>query len=63
MFKPQHPYESTLRERFREFPTTVLNLMENLLAVDPQKRGTASSALISEVTLVEIVKSALTKSR
>ncbi|KAJ9683731.1 hypothetical protein PVL29_019347 [Vitis rotundifolia] len=48
MFKPHHPYESTLRERFREFPTTALNLIETLLSVEPPKRGTASSALISE---------------
>lgn len=48
MFKPHHSNESTLRERFREFPTTALNLIETLLSVEPPKRGTASSALISE---------------
>ncbi|RVW30457.1 Protein impared in BABA-induced sterility 1 [Vitis vinifera] len=48
MFKPHHSYESTLRERFREYPTTALNLIETLLSVEPPKRGTASSALISE---------------
>ncbi|GAV61723.1 Pkinase domain-containing protein [Cephalotus follicularis] len=48
MFKPQHAYESSLRERCKEFPTTSLNLIESLLSVDPSERGTASSALMSE---------------
>ncbi|KAL1824481.1 hypothetical protein ACET3Z_011259 [Daucus carota] len=48
MFKPQHPYESTLRERCDEFPRIAVNLLETLLSVDPEKRGTASSALDSE---------------
>lgn len=48
MFKPQHPYESTLRERCKEFPTTAVNLIETFLSIDPNKRGTASSALNSE---------------
>ncbi|XP_071914674.1 protein IMPAIRED IN BABA-INDUCED STERILITY 1-like [Coffea arabica] len=48
MFKPQHPYESTLRERCKEFPKTAVNLIETLLSMDPQKRGTASAALESE---------------
>ena len=51
MFKPQHPYESTLRERCKEFPKTAVNLIETLLSMDPQKRGTASAALESEVSL------------
>nr|VDC92250.1 unnamed protein product [Brassica oleracea] len=48
MFKTQHQYEGCLRERFEEFPKTAINLLENLLSIDPQKRGTASSALMSE---------------
>lgn len=48
MFKPQHPYESTLRERCKEFPTSAVNLLETFLSIEPEKRGTASSALISE---------------
>ncbi|EOA32467.1 hypothetical protein CARUB_v10015744mg [Capsella rubella] len=48
MFRPQHQYEGSLRERFDEFPETAINLLENLLAIDPEKRGTASSALMSE---------------
>ncbi|CAH2055333.1 unnamed protein product, partial [Thlaspi arvense] len=48
MFRPQHQYEGCLKERFEEFPKTAINLLENLLSIDPEKRGTASSALMSE---------------
>lgn len=49
MFRPQQPYESTLRERCKEFPKSAVSLIEKFLAVEPYKRGTASSALKSEV--------------
>ncbi|CAI9109759.1 OLC1v1009654C1 [Oldenlandia corymbosa var. corymbosa] len=48
MFKPQQPYESTLRERCKEFPKSAVKLIEHFLSIDPQKRGTASAALQSE---------------
>ncbi|TKY65136.1 serine/threonine-protein kinase [Spatholobus suberectus] len=48
MFKPQTNYGSSLRERCRGFPVTTVNLLETLLSIDPSKRGTASSALMSE---------------
>ncbi|KAM3306008.1 putative serine/threonine-protein kinase isoform X1 [Capsicum chacoense] len=48
IFKPQHPYESALRDRCKELPKTAVNLIEALLSIDPHKRGTASSALGSE---------------
>ncbi|KAL3526553.1 hypothetical protein ACH5RR_011209 [Cinchona calisaya] len=48
MFKPQHPYESTLRERCKEFPKTAVNLIETFLSIDPHRRGTTTSALQSE---------------
>ncbi|XP_039011242.1 protein IMPAIRED IN BABA-INDUCED STERILITY 1-like [Hibiscus syriacus] len=48
MFKPQHPYESSLRQRCKEIPTTALNLLETMLSVEPHKRGSASSSLVSE---------------
>lgn len=48
MFKPQTNYESSLRERCLEFPPAAVDLLENLLSIDPIKRGTASSALMSE---------------
>ncbi|XP_011098677.1 probable serine/threonine-protein kinase At1g54610 [Sesamum indicum] len=48
MFKPQQPYESTLRERCKEFPKSAVSLIETFLSVEPHKRGTAASALESE---------------
>ncbi|KAI4346632.1 hypothetical protein L6164_007513 [Bauhinia variegata] len=48
MFKPQTHYTSCLRERCKEFPDTAVNLIETLLAIDSSKRGTASSALMTE---------------
>lgn len=51
MFKPQQPYDSTLRERCAELPETAVDLIESLLAIQPAKRGTAASALQSEVRI------------
>ncbi|OMP00972.1 hypothetical protein COLO4_12241 [Corchorus olitorius] len=48
MFKPQHPYESSLQERCKGIPATAMSLLEILLSVEPHKRGTASSALMTE---------------
>ncbi|XWS51173.1 hypothetical protein CRYUN_Cryun12cG0154500 [Craigia yunnanensis] len=48
IFKPQQPYDSCLRETFKDLPATAVNLIETLLSVEPYKRGTASSALVSE---------------
>ncbi|KAK6128865.1 hypothetical protein DH2020_037382 [Rehmannia glutinosa] len=48
MFKPQNPYESTLRERCKEFPKSAVGLIETFLSIEPYKRGTASSALDSK---------------
>lgn len=49
MFKPQTNYESSLREKCADFPESAVGLLETLLSIDPSNRGTASSALISEV--------------
>ncbi|KAK7265826.1 hypothetical protein RJT34_33450 [Clitoria ternatea] len=48
LFKPQQPYDSSLRETFNDFPATSINLIQTLLSVEPIKRGTASSALSLE---------------
>ncbi|MBA0616567.1 hypothetical protein Godav_016609 [Gossypium davidsonii] len=48
VFKPQQPYDSSLRNAFKDLPATAVNLIETLLSVEPYKRGTASSALASE---------------
>jgi len=51
LFKPQQPYDSCLRETLKDLPTTAVNLIKTLLSVEPYKRGTASSALASEVII------------
>ncbi|KAK0585272.1 hypothetical protein LWI29_025989 [Acer saccharum] len=48
MFKPQNNYEGYLQERCKDLPTTTVNLIQSFLSIDPYKRGTASSALMSE---------------
>ncbi|CAN8269773.1 unnamed protein product [Cochlearia groenlandica] len=48
MFRPQHQYQGCLRETFDDFPKTATDLLENLLSFDAEKRGTASSSLMSE---------------
>ncbi|XP_022948890.1 protein IMPAIRED IN BABA-INDUCED STERILITY 1-like [Cucurbita moschata] len=48
LFKPQHPYNNCLRQTFKDYPSTTVNLLETLLSVEPYKRGVASSALTSE---------------
>ncbi|XAR65507.1 Cyclin-dependent kinase [Bertholletia excelsa] len=48
LFKPQHPYESSLWDTFKDLPKTAVNLIETLLSVEPDKRGTTTLALSSE---------------
>ncbi|KAJ1406279.1 Serine/threonine-protein kinase, active site [Sesbania bispinosa] len=48
LFKPQQPYDSCLRESFRDLPPASVNLLQTLLSVEPYKRATAASALSSE---------------
>lgn len=48
VFKPQNPYKRTLAETYKDFPQTALDLLDILLAIDPDARGSASSALNSE---------------
>ncbi|KAL3513451.1 hypothetical protein ACH5RR_026168 [Cinchona calisaya] len=47
-FKPQHPYRRCVADTFKDFPPPVLALTDVLLSVEPEKRGTATSALKSE---------------
>ncbi|KAK8564430.1 hypothetical protein V6N12_036554 [Hibiscus sabdariffa] len=51
IFKPQRPYNRSIRETFEDFPASTLALLEVLLATEPELRGTVSSALQSEVRL------------
>uniref|UniRef100_A0A2P2KTN3 Protein kinase domain-containing protein n=3 Tax=Rhizophora mucronata TaxID=61149 RepID=A0A2P2KTN3_RHIMU len=48
LFKPQQPYDSCLHEIFKDLPKAAVNLIETFLSVEPDKRGSASSALASE---------------
>lgn len=47
-FKPQHPYKRCVAETFKTFPHSALTLIDTLLAIEPGKRGSASTALNSE---------------
>ena len=43
------PYERCLAEKFKDLPPSTLSLLETLLSIDPDMRGTATDALNSEV--------------
>lgn len=47
--KPPQSYERCLRERYNDIPRAAVDLMDTLLSIDPTGRGTAASALDSEV--------------
>jgi len=49
LFKPQRPYRRKIAETFKDFSPTALALLDTLLAIEPSARGTAASALDSEV--------------
>ncbi|KAL6902147.1 hypothetical protein ACP4OV_005023 [Aristida adscensionis] len=53
IFKPQQPYKRRIRETFKDFPHSALQLIETLLAIDPADRLTATSALRSEFFTTE----------
>ncbi|KAG2593986.1 probable serine/threonine-protein kinase At1g54610 [Panicum virgatum] len=42
------PYERCLAEKFKDLPPSTLSLLETLLSIDPDMRGTATDALNSE---------------
>uniref|UniRef100_A0A0D9X3R6 Protein kinase domain-containing protein n=1 Tax=Leersia perrieri TaxID=77586 RepID=A0A0D9X3R6_9ORYZ len=48
IFKPQHPYRRCVNDVYKDFPPPALALLDCLLAVEPENRGTAGSALGSE---------------
>ncbi|KAL3655058.1 hypothetical protein CASFOL_000844 [Castilleja foliolosa] len=53
LYKPQQPYKRCIAETFKDFPPTALDLIETLLTVDPDARGTATSALNTEFFTTE----------
>ncbi|EEE61968.1 hypothetical protein OsJ_16744 [Oryza sativa Japonica Group] len=48
VFKPQHLYHRCVNNVYKGFSSSALELLDQLLAVDPASRGTAASALESE---------------
>lgn len=50
LFKPQQPYKRCIADTFKDFPPSSLPLIEMLLAIDPDERGTVTAALNSEVS-------------
>ncbi|XP_031277313.1 probable serine/threonine-protein kinase At1g54610 isoform X1 [Pistacia vera] len=53
LFKPQQPYKRCIAETFKDFPSSSLPLIETLLSIDPDERGTATAALDSEFFTTE----------
>ncbi|KAE9606517.1 putative protein-serine/threonine kinase CMGC-CDK-CRK7-CDK9 family [Lupinus albus] len=47
-FKPQHCYRRNIFETFKSFPSSALTLVDKLLSIEPEKRGSVTSALKSE---------------
>ncbi|KAI3512969.1 hypothetical protein L1887_20292 [Cichorium endivia] len=48
-FKPKHPYDRRISEIFQQhLPPSALALLDTLLAIEPNARGTATSALASD---------------
>lgn len=54
-FKPQQPYKRVLVETFKNLPSSALALVDKLLSLEPERRGTASSTLSSKVALYFII--------
>lgn len=44
------PYERCISEKFKDLPPSALALVDTLLSIDPDGRGTATAALNSEVS-------------
>ncbi|CAJ1927048.1 unnamed protein product [Sphenostylis stenocarpa] len=47
-FKPQQPYNRQVSETFKKFSSSALALVDRLLSLEPENRGSATSALQSE---------------
>jgi len=50
MFKPQQQYGRCVAETFKDFPPPAVVLIDSLLSLEPEVRGTAASALQSDVS-------------
>lgn len=54
-FKPQHPYKRQVAQTFKNFSSSALALVDKLLTIEPEERGSATSALKSEVLLSSLL--------
>ncbi|CAA7045294.1 unnamed protein product [Microthlaspi erraticum] len=52
-YRPQHPYTRVLLETFKNLPPSSLALLDKLLSVEPERRCSASSTLMSEFFTTE----------
>ncbi|KAL1326638.1 hypothetical protein HN51_036760 [Arachis hypogaea] len=48
LYKPHHQYKRCILQTFKDFPSSSLPLIDTLLAIDPDHRGTTSAALNSQ---------------
>ncbi|TVU01352.1 hypothetical protein EJB05_53195 [Eragrostis curvula] len=53
MFKPQQQYRRCVAETFKDLPSSAGVLIDSLLSLDPEVRGTAASALESDFFRME----------
>uniref|UniRef100_A0A2P2JT07 Protein kinase domain-containing protein n=1 Tax=Rhizophora mucronata TaxID=61149 RepID=A0A2P2JT07_RHIMU len=53
LFRPQQPYKRCIAETFKDLPPSSLPLIDTLLSIDPDERGTATAALNSEFFTTE----------
>ncbi|KAM7475776.1 hypothetical protein LguiB_023019 [Lonicera macranthoides] len=53
LFKPQQPYKRCVVETFKDFPPSSVSLLEILLAINPDERGSATTALNSQFFTTE----------
>lgn len=54
VFKPIQTYRRRIAETFKDRPDAAVKLIEILLSIDPSDRGTAASALESEVLFLSL---------
>ncbi|KAG4166211.1 hypothetical protein ERO13_A13G117200v2 [Gossypium hirsutum] len=52
-FKPQKPYKCRIAATFKNFPQSALSLVDKLLAMEPENRGSVASALRAQFFTTE----------
>jgi cyclin-dependent kinase 12/13 len=54
MFRPQQEYRRCVAETFKDLPPSAVLLIDSLLSLEPEVRGTAASALRSHVSIANL---------